>query len=267
MDPRNLKALLKMPAPEDGAQLQQFVCAANWMRATIPEFNKKLQPLASLLEVVLTTAGCRKKTKVAKVKLKGSLWTAKHQQTFDVIKNALVHSVKFAHMVTSKLLCLFADASDAHGASVLTQIPPADLPKPFEQQSHEPLAFLSGSFRGSQARWSTPEKEVYSIVASIGRLDYLLMLPEGFLLFTDHKNLTHIFDPLRTTSQMPKHVVNKIQRWALLLAAYRYEIVHIPGAHNVWADLMSRWGTPVPAQSLSLLRRAMSALFKAPLAP
>ena len=267
MDPRNLRALLDMPAPANGAQLQQFVCAANWMRSTIPEFNKRLEPLTALLEEVLNKAGARKKRKAAKIKLTGTLWTAEHQQTFDIVKKSLAHSVTLAHVDARKLLCLFTDASDSHWASVLTQIPSGDLTKPFDRQAHEPLAFLAGTFRGSQARWSTPEKEAYAIVASVDRLDYLLLRPEGFLLFTDHKNLTYIFDPARTNPRMAKHVVNKIQRWALLLASYRYEVVHISGEENIWADLMSRWGSPMSPTSLSLLRRAMSTLFKAPLAP
>ena len=199
--------------------------------------------------------------------MEGDLWTKQHQQTFDEVKDSLIHAVTLAHVDPGKLLCLFTDASDAHWASVLTQIPPCDLTKPFDQQLHEPLAFLAGSFRSSQARWSTPEKEAYAIIASVDRLDYLLLRPEGFLLFTDHKNLTYIFDPVRTNPRMPKHVFNKIQRWALMLAAFRYEVVHIPGTENIWADLMSRWGTPTPPTSIALLRRAMSTLFTAPLAP
>ena len=212
MDPRNLQALLKMPAPGDGAQLQQFVCAANWTRSTIPEFNKKLQPLTPLLEDVLKKAGSRKKTKAAKINLKGSLWTVQHQQSFDALKESLSHSVTVAHINPATILCLFTDASEAHWASVLTQIPDSDLSKPFNKQAHEPLAFLSGSFRCSQARCLTPEKEAYAIVASVDRFDYVLLRPEVFLLFTDHKNLTYIFDPARVKPQMPKHVLNKIQR-------------------------------------------------------
>ena len=99
------------------------------------------------------------------------LWTEQHQQTFGEVKNSLIHAVTLAHVDPGKLLCLFTDASDAHWASVLTHIPPCDLTKPFDQQLHEPLAFLAGSFRSSQARWSTPEKEAYAIVASVDRLD------------------------------------------------------------------------------------------------
>eukprot|EP00957_Ditylum_brightwellii_P100261 7640961-Ditylum_brightwellii.AAC.1 len=39
-----------------------------------------------------------------------------------------------------------------------------------------------------------------------------------------------------------KHTAAKIQRWALTLSAFEYEIVHVEGERNVWGDLLSRWG-------------------------
>jgi hypothetical protein len=35
-----------------------------------------------------------------------------------------------------------------------------------------------------------------------------------------------------------------LQRWALELQRFNYEIEHISGEENVWADLMTRWGAP-----------------------
>ena len=53
--------------------------------------------------------------------------------------------------------------------------------------SHEPLAFLSGSFKGSQLRWVTVDKEGFAIVSTFRRLG-------GVHIFTDHRNLTYIFN-------------------------------------------------------------------------
>jgi hypothetical protein len=35
-----------------------------------------------------------------------------------------------------------------------------------------------------------------------------------------------------------------LERWAVLLRCFDYEINHIEGPRNVWADLLSRWGAP-----------------------
>lgn len=43
--PRHLEALMNMRTPEFAADLQQFVCASNWMRTAIPEFTKNIAPL------------------------------------------------------------------------------------------------------------------------------------------------------------------------------------------------------------------------------
>jgi hypothetical protein len=37
---------VEMPEPVTGQELQQFVCAANWMRSVIPQFTSLIQPLS-----------------------------------------------------------------------------------------------------------------------------------------------------------------------------------------------------------------------------
>lgn len=61
------------------------------------------------------------------------------------------------------------------------EIPHANIDDPAIQQSHEPLAFISGSFKKSAEHWSKPEKEAYDIISSVMRLEYMLMRSEGFI--------------------------------------------------------------------------------------
>ena len=49
LDPRRIPASLEITESSTGADLQQFVCATNWMRYAIPTFNKLIDPLFSLL--------------------------------------------------------------------------------------------------------------------------------------------------------------------------------------------------------------------------
>ena len=143
-----------------------------------------------------------------------------------------------AHPNSSKILCFFTDASDKHWSGVLTQIPPSDLDKPFAEQNHEPLAFVSGSFTGSSLRWSTFEKEAAAIINSVEKLDYLLMRPEGFHLFTDHSNLVFILNLETATIRLNKGSPSKVQRWGMTPAQYNYTIFHISGEDKCWADLL-----------------------------
>lgn len=68
-DPERIAALQSLPAPTTGQELQQFVCALNWMRASIPGFNKLTSSLTALMESVYEHCGGRKKTQVRRVLL------------------------------------------------------------------------------------------------------------------------------------------------------------------------------------------------------
>ena len=52
-------------------------------------------------------------------------------------------------------MLIFRDASECHWGSFVTQVPDAEMDQnlPVEDMTHEPLAFLSGTFEGSQMRW------------------------------------------------------------------------------------------------------------------
>jgi len=234
LDPSRLQALLNMNPPNTGAELQQFLCAANWMRTVIPEFTKLTAVLADILEEVYARAGKRTRQSVSKVKvsLKDTSWSCTHVEAFEKIKLALEQSVTLAHPDPEKLLCLFTDASETHWSGVLTQIPASEVNEEIQNQGHEPLSFLSGTFKGSSSRWSTPEKEAFAIVECVTRLDYFLLGANGFHLFTDHKNLVFIFNPMSSNLNLSRHVASKIERWAMKLTAFRYTIVHIPGDDN-----------------------------------
>ena len=60
----------------------------------------------------------------------------------------------------------FPDASDLLWGCCLTQVPKEVLVAglSFMDMSHEPLAFLSGVFRGSQLCWPTVDKESFAIL-------------------------------------------------------------------------------------------------------
>ncbi len=102
------------------------------------------------------------------------------------------------------------------------------------------LSFLSGSFTGSSFNWSIVEKEAFAVVESMVRLDHFTASGE-VSFFTDHANLTYIFDPYGNNPSIGRHTGSKLMRWALKLSAYRYIIEHLPGERNVWADMLTRW--------------------------
>jgi len=141
MDPSRLESLLRISSPKTAADLQQFVCAANWMRCCIPEFNKVTAVLSEVLEEAYLHAGKRTKRAIAKLSLREhTSWNTAHEKAFQDVKNALYNAATLAHPDPQKLLFIFTDASETHWAGVLTQIPPEDRDLPFED--HKNLIYI-----------------------------------------------------------------------------------------------------------------------------
>jgi Reverse transcriptase (RNA-dependent DNA polymerase) len=61
-DPERIEALCNIPEPATAAELQQFICASNWMRESLPDYARLVDPLQQLLDTALKGS---KKTKKA----------------------------------------------------------------------------------------------------------------------------------------------------------------------------------------------------------
>jgi hypothetical protein len=142
---------------------------------------------------------------LAKVHLANVAWGAQEVAAFNDVRQALLQMVPLAHpSPPSKSVC----SQDFWGA-VVTQVESNEIQLPLEQH-HRPLAFLSGKFVEAAARWPTIEKEVFAIIDSTRRLEYLLLRPKGFRLYTDHRNRLYIFDPYATDSGVARYQADKL---------------------------------------------------------
>ncbi len=90
----------------------------------------------------------------------------------------------------------------------------------------------------------TPEQESYAIVASVTRLSHIIAACGEFSLFTDHENILYMLSPSRFNANVAQHIPHKTQRYALRLSEFNVTVIHIPGAFNTWADLLTRWEAP-----------------------
>ncbi|KAF0707151.1 hypothetical protein AaE_013747 [Aphanomyces astaci] len=240
-DPERIAGLTGLSTPTTADQLQQFICALNWMRQSIPQYNPLVAPLQALLEVVCTAAGTRKKTRLASVALADHGWAPAHAECFVECKQALMQLVTLAHPNEDFDFYLCTDASHEFHGAVLTQVPTGQAQLPVGEQDHRPLAFVSGAFDKTQLRWSVTEKEAYAIIYAVKRLDYLLHRARGFTILTDHRNLAFIFG-VEPSPDQPRYLADKLARWAVALTCFRYDIRHVPGDENAWGDMLSRWG-------------------------
>jgi len=240
-DPRRLDGLLTMAPPATGANLQQFLCALQWLKQGIPNFTALVAPLHDFMERVYGCTEKRTKRAVSRVLLSAHGWGPVELDAFERCKKALASQVTLSHRDPSQRLCVYTDASDMAWSGIVTQVPLCDVSKPHAEQRHSPIAFLSGRFDKTQLGWSVLEKEAFAVMNTLDRMHWIVATPDGFDLYTDHNNLIFLFDPLAVVPDMSQTSLRKVLRWAVKLSVYRYTCYHIKGADNVWADLLTRW--------------------------
>jgi transposase InsO family protein len=246
--PKRVQGMVDMQSPTTAGELQQLLCALNWMRQSIPHYSQLTAGLSAVLEEAMKLAGSRKKNRLSKILLSDVGFGEESLKELAAVKAALVEMVPLAHPSPDAEVCVYTDASQDYWGAVVTQLEPGEAQLPLEQQNHRPLAFLSGRFVGAASRWPTIEKEAFAIVEATRRLEYLLLRPGGFRLYTDHRNLVYIFAPHGENSTMARYQADKLQRWAMSLMSFKYVIEHVPGESNVWGDLLSRWGAGTPSE-------------------
>jgi hypothetical protein len=133
----------------------------------------------------------------------------------------------FAFSDPHKRICVLTDASDRFYAGLATKIHEEQLDIPMEEQDHQPLAFLSGDFKGAQQRGTVSEKECFAIVDTATNVDDLLPGHDKFLILSDHPNLTHISNPLSPDPTLACYVEHNLQRWALKMSVSSYRMEHV----------------------------------------
>ena len=115
------------------------------------------------------------------------------------------------------------------GTVILHVLPPGE---------ERPIPYALRTLTKSECnyRYVQIEKEALSIVFGV-RKCHQYLCGRKFLLVTDHKPLTTLLGP---KSGMPTLAAARLQRWALLLAAYQYDIEHRSTEKHRNADCLSR---------------------------
>ena len=165
-DPARIQGLSDMCRPQTARELMQFFQTANWLRTSLPRMAEVVEPLRVFLEQVMAGASSRTK-RVARYRVKQEdEWTAERVRTWRASQDLVAQAVPLYHPRPGCVVLMFTTASDFHWGSSFTQVPEEEFHSgvALENMSHESLAFLSGSFKGSQLRWATVDKEGFAIV-------------------------------------------------------------------------------------------------------
>lgn len=251
-DPEKIAGLVDLPVPKTAADLMSFLAAANWLRNSIVDFSRLVNPLRYKLEQVLKKKGRTKRLAEGI----GIEFTPEELECYERVKNRIALSVKLNYPNPDDEYVLMTDASSIGWGAVLLAIKNYDPNKPFEEQDCRALSFLGGTFKGSQLNWSVTDKECFAIVESVKRLDYMLIRTKPFRIATDHRNLVYLF---KEDKEMKTTTSQRLKRWAINMMAYRYKIEHVAGSKNLWSDIISRWIDEPPIRFKRAVTRSMAA--------
>ena len=155
-------------------------------------------------------------------------WTEECQQSFEQIKEALTSTKVLAHYDSKLPVGLACDASAVGVGAVLFHR--------YEDGAERPIAYASKSLTKAEKNYSQIEREALSIIYGVKKFHQYLY-GHSFLLLTDHKPLLTIFGEKKG---IPVMAASRLQRWAIILAAYLYIIEYVPTKEHGNADCLSR---------------------------
>lgn len=209
-DPEKLRAIKDMPSPEGISELRSFLGMVNFYARFVQNLSGILHPLHELLR-------------------KGSRWhwSSQHQQVFERVKQLLMSSCVLAHYDPACELVLTCDASAVGIGGVLSQ-----RDRSGEERA---VAYVSRKLTKAEQGYAQIHREALAIVYCVKKFHQYL-LGRRFKLKTDHKPLVSIFGPHKA---IPTMAASRMQRWALILAAYNFEIEYV-GTYSNGADILSR---------------------------
>ena len=150
------------------------------------------------------------------------------KRAFEFAKDLLQSAKVLAHHDANLPIKLACDASSYGIGAVLSHL--------MLGGGEHPVAFVSRTLSASEKNYAQLEKEALSIIYGVKKFHQYLF-GRKFTLETDHKPLLTILGP---KSAVPTLAATRLQRWALILASYHYEVVFHKTTEHGNVDGLSR---------------------------
>ena len=205
-----VQAIKDAPIPENVSQLRAFLGLMNYYSKFIPQAAARLAPLYKLLE-----------------KNTAWQWTEQCTSAFQESKLLLTSDAVLAHYDTKKQLKLACDASQYGLGAVLSHV---------SEGEERPIAFASRTLSKAERNYGQVEKEALALIFGVKKF-HKYVYGRPFTMVTDHKPLLSI---LNAKAAVPSVAAARMQRWAMFLAAYQYNIEYKCGKAHANADGLSR---------------------------
>ena len=140
------------------------------------------------------------------------IWSSKCTQAVQTAKQLLTASNILTHYDPTLPLKLAVDASQYGLGAVISHVLPGGEEKP--------IAFASRSLSKSEQNYAQIDKEALALIYGVQKF-HTYIFGRKFTLVTDHQPLTIILGPKKG---IPSVAAARLQRWAILLSAYTYDI-------------------------------------------
>lgn len=155
-------------------------------------------------------------------------WGSKWETAYKLAKSMLSGDNLLIHYGPMKPVILRVDARPYGLGAVLSH--------KLEDGSERPVAYASRTLSVDKKNYAQTAREGLVIIFAIKKFQ-LYLFCRKFSLVIDHQPPTCIFCPQHG---IPPLASERMQRWALILAGFDYEIVYRTSMENANADLLSR---------------------------
>ena len=204
-DMERIKAIEKAPRPTSSKQLQSFLGFAQYYAKFVPGFASLARPLFDMLTMETFE------------------WTNEAEENYNNLMTSLLSSKVLRSFQVGVKSEVVVDASEFAIGAVL-------------EQNQHPVLCVSRQLSPAECNYSQTQREALAVVWAVRRL-HKYLYGSTFRIVTDHKALEYIFQP---SASLNKTTSAMLQRWAIELAAYSYEIQHRAGKSIPHADYLSR---------------------------
>ena len=204
-------AVLNAPVPQNVAQLRSLLGLVNYYNRYLPNLSTVIKPLNELLE-----------------KNRKWVWSDACQSALENIKTLITSEPVLTHYDPQAPLRHACDASPYGLGAVLSHVMP--------DGSEKPIAFASRSLNKAERNYAQIDREAVSIFWAVKKF-HAYLFGRKFTLLTDHQPLTSIFSPSKS---IPVTSAARLQRYALFLSGFNYDIEYKSTKRHCNADAMSR---------------------------